>query len=97
MLTLIGYVSVCILLGVLNNYALPKYKWLIFALVVICGIVLNSLNGVDIQKDGILRTIWMVITEGTFWYLLFSIVTGGIPFLLGRIGYERLRRNQRKA
>lgn len=82
------FVSFCV--GVLSNFI--RLTWTIVAgTVVVCaGLVINSWPWINVQRDGILKVVYEVLVYGTFSYLGICILFFSVPFILGRLGYQRL-------
>jgi hypothetical protein len=90
-----AYLSVSFILGIVSNQLGRKWSWVIFFLIIFLGIVLNSLPYLDFKKESFLQLIIRVFTEGTFWYLIPSLVFGGLPFLASRYSYILATKNKK--
>jgi hypothetical protein len=83
-----GCIAVSFALGILSNFVRPKWSVLVFVLVVYAGVVRDSWRYIDLQRESVWQAIWRTAVQGTFWYLIPSLLFGGLPFLAGRYGYQ---------
>jgi hypothetical protein len=83
-----GYIAASFILGAVSNFVRSKWSVLVFALVVYGGVVWSSWRYLDFQSETVWQVIWRIAVQGTFWYLIPSLLFGGVPFLVGRYGYQ---------
>jgi hypothetical protein len=83
-----GYIVVSFVLGIVSNFVRPRWSVLVFVLVVYAGVVRDSWRYIDLQRESVWQAIWRTALQGTFWYLIPSLLFGGLPFLAGRYGYQ---------
>jgi len=76
-----------LVVGGLTNFIKPKWSWITFSLLICTGIVIFSLRDIT-WNYGVLEEIWRIVFEGTIWYLFPVLLIMGVPFLIGRYGYQ---------
>lgn len=78
------YVALACAVGIASNFV--PAKWTMFAAVtmVVGAIVVSSMMPLDQLSWNGGRIIWLILFQGTFWYLVPSLAFFAIAFVIGR-------------
>jgi len=83
-LILYGYLLLSVGMGVISNFVSAKWILVASALLIWMVIVASSWRWIDWNSTHLGNVVWRIISQGTVWYLIPSVLFFGIAFLVGR-------------